>query len=346
MRAALARHDAITRAAVESHRGTVVKMTGDGVDAAFADPLDAIAAVLRLQQAVANPSATAGITLHVRCGLHAGAAQHRDDDFFGTTVNRAARIMSAAHGGQVLLSEAVAVLVRDRLPAGVALHDLGALTLRGLASPEHVYQVVHPRLRVTFPALRSLTTPPNNLPQHLTSFCWSRPAAGRDQGVAWQNSAVDLVWGRRYRQNSTVAGIRRRRHGRLFRRRVVRGTRAADRCAARAASGSVGREHLHVAGETTYSVPALAGPEPSHAIVPAELMEFEAVRLFVERAQAAQPSFAVTDKKGRWSRLRSAKSPIHHRQAAHAIAAHAARKAAPPNGVTTPHPRAPVSASR
>ena len=78
--------------------------------------------------------------------------------------------MSVAHGGQVLLSEAVALLVRGRLPAGVTLRDLGAVRLRDLASPERVYQVVHPQLRQDFPALRSLEATPNNLPQQVTSF--------------------------------------------------------------------------------------------------------------------------------------------------------------------------------
>ena len=170
MRAALACHDAITRAAVEGHRGVVVKMRGDGVHAAFEDPLDAICATLQLQQAVANPEATCGIAFQVRCGLHAGVIEHRDDDFFGGTVNRAARITGVAHGGQALLSQAVAVLIGDRLPADVALRDLGSVRLRDLATPEHVYQVVHSQLRQNFPALRALEVTPNNLPRQVTSF--------------------------------------------------------------------------------------------------------------------------------------------------------------------------------
>jgi hypothetical protein len=102
--------------------------------------------------------------------LHAGINEHRDNDFFGTVVNRAARVMSAAHGGQVLLTGAVAALVADRLPSAVALRDLGTVRLRDLASPEHVFQVVHPGLRQDFPALRSLEATPNNLPQQVTSF--------------------------------------------------------------------------------------------------------------------------------------------------------------------------------
>ena len=170
MKGALARHDTIVRTAVERNRGEVVKMSGDGVHAAFADPLDAVCATVELQQALTDPEATNGVTLRVRCGLHAGVHERRDKDFFGTAVNRAARIMSVAHGGQVLLSQAVAILLAERLPPGVALRDLGSVRLRDLSSPERVYQVAHPQLRQDFPALRSLEATPNNLPQQITSF--------------------------------------------------------------------------------------------------------------------------------------------------------------------------------
>ena len=170
MREALARHDAIVRATVDQHRGRVVKMLGDGVHAAFEDPLDAVNATVALQLALAEPEATYGIALKVRCGLHAGIEEVRDNDFFGRAVNRAARIMSVAHGGQMLLSQAVAALVEDRLPANVVVRDLGHVRLRDLASPEHVFQVVHPKLRADFPALRLLEATPNNLPQQVTSF--------------------------------------------------------------------------------------------------------------------------------------------------------------------------------
>ena len=116
MGTALARHDEITRSAVEHHRGVIVKMVGDGAHAAFADPVDAIAAAVQLQLQLADPAATNGIALLVRCGIHIGADQRRDDDFFGPSVNRAARIMGAAHGGQILLSEAAAGVVRGLLP--------------------------------------------------------------------------------------------------------------------------------------------------------------------------------------------------------------------------------------
>ena len=170
MPAALARHDALVRATVDGNRGRVVKMLGDGVHAVFDDPRDAVNAAVALLQALADPTATNGIALKVRCGLHAGVDENRDDDFFGRSVNRAARIMGVAHGGQILVSETVASLVDERLPDGVALRDLGLVRLRDLASPERVSQVVHPGLRATFPALRTLEATPNNLPQQLTSF--------------------------------------------------------------------------------------------------------------------------------------------------------------------------------
>ena len=178
MKPALAWHDAISRAAVESHRGLLVKSTGDGLHAAFDNALDALGAAVDLQQAMAAPTATNGVPLHVRCGLHAGVVERRDNDYFGSPVNRAARIMSVAHGGQVLLSQAVADCVRDLLPAAISLRDLGKVRLKDLSTPEHVYQVVHPQLRQEFPALRSLEATPNNLPQQATSFI------GREQVLA------------------------------------------------------------------------------------------------------------------------------------------------------------------
>jgi predicted ATPase/class 3 adenylate cyclase len=178
MQVALARHDAIVRAAVENNHGIVVKMSGDGAHGAFDDPLDALVATVQLQQGLADPAATHGVALRVRCGLHAGVTERRDNDFFGGTVNRAARIMSVAHGGQILLSQAVATLLGERLPPDTMLKELGTVRLRGLESPERVFQLVHPRLRQEFPALRSLEATPNNLPQHLSSF------VGRERELA------------------------------------------------------------------------------------------------------------------------------------------------------------------
>jgi predicted ATPase/class 3 adenylate cyclase len=170
MAQAVARHDALLREIVVKHHGRVIKTTGDGMYAAFDDAADCVRAVVLIQISLADPDATAGIPIFVRCGLHAGAALERDNDFFGSTVNRAARIMDAAHGGQALMSQTVADLVEGRLPENSSLRDLGNLRLQGMSTPEHVFQIVHPRLRQEFPALRALESTPHNLPEQTTSF--------------------------------------------------------------------------------------------------------------------------------------------------------------------------------
>lgn len=170
MSEALAAHDALAREAVESRRGRLVKTTGDGIHAAFDDALDALAATLDLQHALADPAATNGVALRVRSGLHKGFAERRDDDYFGRSVNRAARIMNAAHGGQVLVSQAVADDIRDRVPASVVLRDMGKIRLKDFPKPEHVYEVTHPRLRQDSAALRPLGAAPSDPVHHPTSF--------------------------------------------------------------------------------------------------------------------------------------------------------------------------------
>src|SRR5208282_2464661 len=119
------------------NHGSVVKRTGDGFHATFDDPLDALNASLAFQRSIAELSATNGLALQVRCGMHAGTVERRDNDYFGPAVNHAQRVMDAAHGGQILLSQAVANLVEDRLPAGAALRDLGAVRLRDLTRAKH-----------------------------------------------------------------------------------------------------------------------------------------------------------------------------------------------------------------
>jgi len=170
MAQAVACHDALLRDTVEAYRGRIVKTTGDGIYAAFASPADCLAAVIDVQLALLDPAVTAGFTLSIRCGMHTGAVQARDNDYFGSTINRTARIMGAAHGGQVLVSKAVVDLLQDCLPAGVSLKELGNVHLKGLATPETVFQIVHPKLYQNFPPLRELEATPNNLPQQLTTF--------------------------------------------------------------------------------------------------------------------------------------------------------------------------------
>ena len=178
MRDALAAHDALARRLVAASGGAVVKSSGDGVHAVFADAAAALAAVLAFQRGLAALADAHALPLRARCGLHAGACEQRDGDYFGGVVNRAARIMSAGSGGQMLLSQAVVDATRGRLPPGARVVDLGLARLRDLARPERLYQLEHPDLPAVFPPLRSLDATPNNLPLQLTSFL------GREDDVA------------------------------------------------------------------------------------------------------------------------------------------------------------------
>ena len=178
MEQALRRHDAHARSAVERNGGRVVKTTGDGIHAVFDDPTKAVDAAVAFLADLAALSQECGVTLRARCGIHAGVAAARDGDYYGAAVNRAARIMSAAHGGQVLLSEAAALLARDRLRDGAGLLPLGRVRLRDLAASEPIYQLTHARLKDRFPPLRSLDHTPNNLPQQVNSF------VGREDAIA------------------------------------------------------------------------------------------------------------------------------------------------------------------
>ncbi len=153
MRHALARHDAMVREAIEAHGGYVVKTTGDGFHAAFETASDAIEAAVGGQLALAAESWVETGALRVRMGVHYCEAQHRDGDYFGSEVNRAARLMSVAHGGQVVVSSAARELVRD---SDIELVDLGEHRLRDLTVPERVYEVRAPGLMVGFPPLRSV----------------------------------------------------------------------------------------------------------------------------------------------------------------------------------------------
>src|SRR4051812_14324394 len=107
--------------------------------------------------------------------LHTGAAEERDGDYYGPPLNRAARLLATGHGGQVLLSDVTAGLIRDDLSGGLQLLDLGKHRLKDLIRPERVFQVVMPGLRSEFPPLLSLDARPNNLPTHAT------PLLGRER---------------------------------------------------------------------------------------------------------------------------------------------------------------------
>jgi hypothetical protein len=170
MRAALLAHDEVLRTAIESHHGFLFSHTGDGVVAAFASPKAAIDAAVAAQRALGLP---------VRMGLATGEAELRDEDYFGTVLNRAARVMAAGHGGQILVADSTAGLL-----SGVDLLDLGPRRLRDLPNPITVFQLQAPGLHTDFPPLRALDTNPGNLRPQTTSFI------GRESEVANVQAAI------------------------------------------------------------------------------------------------------------------------------------------------------------
>ena len=170
MKDAMERHDAILRDAVVRSDGRIVKITGDGVMAVFSSAADGVKACLEAQRALQDEAWGETGALRVRMGMHAGEAQSRAGDFYGPPVNRAARIMAAAHGGQVLLSAFAAELAQKELPAEIALRDLGEHRLKDLFQPEHILQLVHPALTSEFPPLATLSHRPNNLPTQTSEF--------------------------------------------------------------------------------------------------------------------------------------------------------------------------------
>ena len=169
MKLALARHDVILRQAIETHGGHVFKTVGDAFYAAFTSPPQALAAALEAQRMLQAENWGEAI-IRVRMGLHTGAVEARDNDYFGPPLNRVARLMAAGHGGQTLLSAVTDEMLRGHLPLGVELRDMGEWRLKDLSRLEHIYQLLAPGLPVDFPPLRALDAFRTNLPAQLTSF--------------------------------------------------------------------------------------------------------------------------------------------------------------------------------
>ncbi len=353
MQRALAYHDAIMREAIEANDGFLVKTTGDGAHAAFATAANAITACLAAQRAL-KEHAWGELRIKSRMGLHSGAAEQRDGDYYGPTLNRAARLMAAAHGGQILLSLATAELVRDHLPAEIGLRDMGERRLKDLIRPERVYQVIAPDLPADFPPLKTLDARPNNLPAQTTPFI------GREAAIhAIKKQLADVNV--RLLTLSGVGGTGKTRlalqaaadmvdkfeHGVFFvplaalsDSTLVLQT-VAQAFAVREAAGRplqqqlkeylrekqlllvldnfeqvidaaplvtelltiaprlkvlvTSRETLHLYGETDFPVPPLSLPDPKRLPPLEQLTRYEAVALFIERALAVKPAFAVTN---------------------------------------------------
>src|SRR5215217_755203 len=157
-REALVRHDALVEQIVAEHDGHVVRRRGEGDSrfAVFARASDAVAAAAALQQALHAEPWPTPTPLRVRMALHTGEADLRDGDYYGSAVNRCARLRAVAHGGQTLISLATQQLVRGQLASGIALRDLGEHRLKDLTHPEQVFQLDLEGLPAAFPPLATL----------------------------------------------------------------------------------------------------------------------------------------------------------------------------------------------
>ncbi len=176
----LADHRSLIRSGLTAYGGREVDTQGDGLFAVFSSPSACLAAVTDMQQALETHAWAGGEHVRVRMGIHTGEASKTATGLVGLDVHRAARVAAVGYGGQVLLSETAATLVRDSLPAKAALRDLGVHRLKDLGRPERIFQLQAPGLQAEFPPLRSLGNPAllNNLPAQLSTFI------GRDRELA------------------------------------------------------------------------------------------------------------------------------------------------------------------
>jgi predicted ATPase/class 3 adenylate cyclase len=355
MSAALAHHNTLLRQVIEAHQGYIFKLWGDAVYAAFDRATDALNASVEAQRELARRSWGELGSLRVRMALHTGAAEARDGDYFGPTLNRCARLLSAAHGGQILLSAATEELVRDALPSGVSLRSLGQHRLKDLQRPEHVFQALHPELPTEFSSLRTLNAVPNNLPIQLTSFIGREREMREVKALLTQTRLLTLTGSGgcgKTRLALHVAadlledypdGVWFIDLSVLTDPALVPGTVVAtlgiheepgrpalttlaealkprtlllilDNCehlvgaCAQLAETllqtcpnlrivATSREALGIAGEVAWRVPSLSLPQPhelAQADSPARITQYEAIRLFIERAEAASSDFRVT----------------------------------------------------
>ncbi|NCF67340.1 MAG: tetratricopeptide repeat protein [Chloroflexi bacterium] len=177
MGAALRQHDELLRRTIQEKDGRVFKTVGDAFCAVFDDAVKALSAAYAAQAAILAQD-WGKTPIRIRIAVHTGTAELRHDDYFGPSVNHVARLLSAGHGGQILVSASTRALAQRRLPEKLSLRDLGKHHLKDLGRAERIYQLIAPDLPADFPPLNSLGALPENLPEQLTSF------VGREREIA------------------------------------------------------------------------------------------------------------------------------------------------------------------
>jgi predicted ATPase/class 3 adenylate cyclase len=350
----LADYRQLLRAAFEQWHGCEVDTQGDAFFVAFARTSDAVAAAVASQRALARHSWPEGVTVQARLGLHTGEPQVTAEGYIGIAVHHSARIMSAGHGGQIVLSQTTRELVEAHLPAGTYLEDLGEHRLKDLDRPTRLYQLSITDLPAAFPPLKTLDTYPSNLPIQPTAFI------GREQEMAAVAQLLRRPDARLVTLTGTggvgktrlglqvaadlsdrfadgvflvtlapvsdpeqvvpaiaqTLGIREAGdqpllpllHAALQDKQLLllldnfeRVTDAAVVVAELLASCPklkvlvTSRVSLHVRAEHEFAVPPLALPIRTRLPDPVALSQYPAVALFIDRAQAVKPDFAVTN---------------------------------------------------
>jgi class 3 adenylate cyclase/tetratricopeptide (TPR) repeat protein len=192
MKASLARHHAILRRAIEGHGGRVFQIVGDSFQTAFAVAANGLAAAVAAQRALSAEAWGETGPLRVRMGLHVGPAETSGDDYVSShTLNRVSRVMSAGHGGQILLSLAAAELAREQLPGEVSLRDLGEYRLKGLSHAERIFQAVAPDLPADFSPLNALKVQPSVLDRLARGRLVARERELAEAVASWQRATAD-----------------------------------------------------------------------------------------------------------------------------------------------------------
>jgi predicted ATPase/class 3 adenylate cyclase len=346
-------HAAILRQAIRDDDGVEVSTEGDSFFAAFHSPTAALGAAVAAQRGLASHGWPTGFPVRVRMGLHTGDGVLGGDNYAGIDVNRAARVAGAAHGGQVIVSDATRSLVEHAVPEGTSLRDLGVHRLRDLNLPMHLHDLVIAGLPADFPAPRTLDARPGNLPPQLSSFVGRERltaeamrllertrlltltgAGGTGKSRLALQVAAELL--PRYRDGAFFADLSSVTDPALVPSVVARALRApevagrpvlealgdhlrdkrlllvVDNFEQVAEAGAVVEELLTRApevkvlvtsrialglrGEQELVVPPLELPDPQRLPDLDTLGRSEAVRLFVERAQAVRPGFRMTER--------------------------------------------------